>query len=75
MSHLLAPTQQYDHAAHYFNPSFSLFALPKQAEVLKVTAWFSQRIFKFNLKLTPHYFGCSLVRHQPASETVQQIAS
>lgn len=34
VSCLLAPTQQYDYAAHYFNPSFPLFALPKQAEML-----------------------------------------
>lgn len=75
VSCLLVPTQQYDYAAHYFNLSFPLFALPKQAEMLQDTAWFSQRILKFNLKLTPHYFGCSLVRHQPASGTTQQIAS
>lgn len=71
---LLAPTQQCDYAAHYFNLSFPLFALPKQAEMLQVTAWFPQRILKFNLKLTPHYFGCSLVRHQPAPGTIQQTA-
>lgn len=58
-----------------FNPLFSLFTLPKQAEKLQLTAWLSQGILKFSLKLMHHYFGCNLVRHQPASGTTHPSAS
>lgn len=67
VSCLLLPPQQYDYAAH----SFPLLALPKQAEMLQVTVWFSERILKFNVKL--NYFGCSLVRHQPTSGTKSRL--
>lgn len=58
-----------------FHPLFPLFILPKQAEKLQVTVWLSEGILKFNLQLTHHYFGCNLVRHQPASGAAQPSAS
>lgn len=72
---LLVPAQQCHYTAHYLTLFFSLSTLPKQAEKLQATVWFSEGILKFNLKLMYHYFGCNLVRHQPASGTTQPSAS